>query len=257
MLRSLLVQMRKNRPIITLTLILSCLLSTMPQFFLPDTYNSLSGQYPSLNQFYFITLPAFTHSPDMLVRHLISNLLVFILFGSLIETLLGSARFALISLVTFISTTGIDYLHTNWPNRLGGGFHGASGICWGYHVFFIFVLIILFEKTGKKVFKDVFILAALALCAFDFVGIPVFEVVFSQQGFFQNFGQTLHLVSMLSVTPLIFAWRKEIESNVQKLISLEPIEFKRGKASFSLVAFFLLILMNAYGTVKLIAISCQ
>ena len=33
MLKCLLVQIRKNRPVITLTLIFSCLLSTIPQFF--------------------------------------------------------------------------------------------------------------------------------------------------------------------------------------------------------------------------------
>ncbi|MCE5188923.1 MAG: rhomboid family intramembrane serine protease [Eubacteriales bacterium] len=257
MLKCLLVQIRKNRPIITLTLIFSCLLSTIPQFFLPDVYNSLSGQYPDLSRFYFLALPAFTHSPGMLARHLIGNLLVFLLFGSLIECLIGSKRLALISLVTFASTTCIDYLHTNWPNPLGGEFHGASGICWGYHVFFIFVLILLYEKMGRKVFKDAFVIGLIVLCAFDFVGIPVFEVVFAKQGFFSNFGQTLHLVSMIVVIPFLLAWRKEIECNVQKLITMEPIEFKNRKEKLSLILFGLLVCMNAYGTIRLIAISCK
>jgi len=250
MLKCLLVQLKKYPPIVTMALIFSCLISTIPQLFLPELYNTLSGQYPNLNHFYFLALPAFTHSPGMLIIHLTGNLLVFLLFGSMIEIIIGSSRFAFISLLTFISTTGIDYLHAN-----GGSGHGASGIAWGYHVFFIFILIIMYEEKGKKVFKDIFVLLLLLLVVFDLFGIPIFEVVVSKQIFFDNFGQTLHLVSMVVVTPFVLLWRKDIEKNVVKLLAFERAEERRKSISPSVVLIFLLIIMNIYGTVKLATIS--
>ncbi|MEK4061476.1 MULTISPECIES: hypothetical protein [Paenibacillus] len=39
--------MSNRKPFFTLLLILSCLISTGPQFILPDLYNTITGQVPS------------------------------------------------------------------------------------------------------------------------------------------------------------------------------------------------------------------
>ncbi len=250
MLKCLFIQMKRKPPIVTMALIFSCLISTIPQFFLPEMYNVISGKYPDLRHFYLFTLPSFTHSPRMLITHLTGNLLVFLLFGSMIEIIIGSARFVFIALLALLSTIGIDYLHA-------GGGHGASGICWGFHVFYIFIMIIMYEEKGKSIFKDIFVVLLLLLAVFNLFGIPIFEVVVLKQRFFSNFGQTLHLVSMVIVVPWILLWRKDIERNTLKFLDGELIEVKRKIISPAIIVIFMLMIMNIYGTIKLATLSLK
>ena len=232
-------------------MIISCLISTLPQFFLSHVYSDITGQLATTKSFYLFTLSAFTHSPDMLVKHLIGNVLVFIVFGTVVEIIIGSKRFALISMMTFLSTTFISYLHTI-GNYSG---HGASGIAWGYHIFFIYFLIIIFRHKGKEIFKDGYIILALLLLVFDIFGIPILEVVALNKGFFENFGQVLHLISMATVIPFIFLWRSDIESNIKKLTSKEEIVNPVNNKNFAITAIIILVLLNGFGTYKAINLT--
>lgn len=251
MLKSIIFQVKRRLPIVSILLIVSCLISTIPQFFLSDSYSDITGQVATLKSFYLFTLSSFTHSPDILINHFIGNLLVFIVFGVICEIIIGSRRFALISIVTLISTTIIGYIHTT-DNYIG---HGASGIAWGYHMFYIFILIILFEQKGKSLFKDPYIIVSILLLIFDMIGIPTLEVIVLKKGLFDNFGQVLHLVSMVVVVPFIFAWRKDIEENV-KLFNLRdsaisPINYK----SISFILLIVLVVLNAFGTFRVITLT--
>ncbi len=180
MIRLMAFQLKKKVPIISLLLIFSCLLSTIPQFFLPYLYSDITCQAATFKSFYMFTLSSFTHTPSMLITHFVGNLLVFACFGILTEIIIGSKRFAFISVLTFFSTTIINYLNTT--GKYVG--HGASGIAWGYHIFFIFILIILYEYKKKALFRDIYIIFLVLLLTFDIVGIPIFEVVILKRRFF-------------------------------------------------------------------------
>lgn len=251
MLKVFIFQMRNRPPIFTIMLILGCMISTIPQFFLPNIYSDISGQVPSLTHFYLTPLSSFTHSPGMLINHFIGNMMVFLFIGSITEIVIGSSRYAFISLLTFTSTTFINFLHSE--GGIAG--HGASGICWGYQIFFIFILIILYEIRGKSIFKDVFIILLLLLITFTIVGIPTLEVLVQNNGFFQNFGQVLHLISMIVVVPFIFLWRKDIEFNVQQILERKPLHPQRNLKSLPPILLILLLLINIYGTIKVITIT--
>lgn len=248
MFQAIILQIKRKVPIVSLLLIFSCLISTLPQFFLGENYSYITGQKATLKSFYLFTLSSFTHSPQILFNHLIGNLLVFIFFGIVTEIIIGSRRFALISLITFLATTTINYLHST-NNYLG---HGASGIIWGYHIFFLYILIILFEYLGKEIFKDRYILIAIFLCLFDIIGIPILEVFIMEKGFFANFGQTLHLVSMVVVVPFVLMWRKEIEENVKMLISQKPMGNPITNKRMAIIIILLLVVLNGLGTYKII-----
>ncbi|MGL5255772.1 MAG: rhomboid family intramembrane serine protease [Proteocatella sp.] len=61
----------------------------------------------------------------------IANMMVLLFFGSLTEILIGTKKFALLSILTFLATSLTNYFH---DNSIYAG-HGASGIIWAYHVF--------------------------------------------------------------------------------------------------------------------------
>lgn len=253
MIKLIAFQLKKRVPIISVLLILSCLLSTIPQFFLPDLYSDITCQAATFKSYYLFTLSSFTHTPNMLITHFIGNLLVFLCFGVLTEIIIGSKRFAFITVVTFFSTTIVNYLHTT--GKYVG--HGASGIAWGYHIFFMLILVVLYEHKKKVLFKDIYIILLIGLMLFDIIGIPIFEVVVLKRGFFDNFGQTLHLVSMFVVVPFIFIWRRDIERNVKQFMLQEKIHYPTSLKSISIVILIILLALNAVGTFKVAAVSTE
>lgn len=251
MIQSVIFQLKRRLPLVSIVLVASCMISTLPQFFLSDVYSQITGQLATYNTYYLFTLNAFTHSPGMLVTHLTGNLLVFIVFGVIVELVIGSRRFALITLTTFLSTTLIRYLYTEGVHIA----HGASGIAWGYHSFYIFILILLFRYQGKKALKDIFLIFTIFLALFDVFGIPVVEVVVQKRALFENFGQVLHLVSMIVVVPLIFLWRKDIEANTKQLISGEPVGHGNNYKNIATGFIIAMALFNIFGTYKAIELT--
>jgi len=123
MIKLVSIQIKQNKPFVSLLLILSCCVATIPQFFLDSNYSFTTGQTATLDSFYLIALNVFTHSLEKLLNHFIGNLLAITIFGILTETLIGSKRLALISVVSYITTISVDYLHSS-----GGSSHGVSGI---------------------------------------------------------------------------------------------------------------------------------
>lgn len=182
--------MKRNKiltvPTITLLLIASCLISTIPQLFLSGYYNMITGQFPRLfREFYRITLPGFTHSPDIIFQHTIGNILVILVFGSMIEINLGSRRFSILTLATFFTTTMISMLSIS-P---GSTIHGASGICFGYMMYFLFIVIINIEQKNWVYFKKPLTIFAIILGLFSIFGIPAIEVFVMGLRFFSEFWQ--------------------------------------------------------------------
>ena len=248
MLKLILKQIRYRIPIITILMILTCIISTAPQFFFENIYSEVTSKIYGLDKLEYFQLPYFTHSPDYLINHLLGNILIFLVFGSLTEVLIGSRRISFIYLLTFISISMVNSLHSIDKNAG----HGASGICWGLNIFFIFILLVIYENKGRKIFKDVFVIFTMILLVFSVFGIPIIEVIVLKYRFFQNFGQTLHLVSMVVVVPFVFIWRKEIERSVKKLLDGEIIETDRKKINLSMILVIFLMGLNLYGTVKMV-----
>lgn len=251
MFKLLIEEIKKNTPIITVLLFVSSCISTIPQFVLPDIYSRITGTKASLDSFFIYTLSSFTHSPEMLVKHFVVNMMVLLLFGSLTEILIGTKKFALLSILTFLSTSLTNYFH---DDSIYAG-HGASGIIWAYHVFFVFVVIIIVEKIGKKAFKDSYIFIGTLISIFTLIFLPFLEVFIFNQYFFQNFGQTLHLISLCVAVPFVLIERKSIEDKAGKLIQRKNIERKVSLKNIPVVIIILILGMNLYGTVRVAGIS--
>jgi membrane associated rhomboid family serine protease len=242
---------RKNIPYISLLLLLSCLITTVPQFFLGDIYSDITGSPIRFNLPWAISVTAFSHSPGILFQHLTGNVLVLISMGVIIEVVLGSNAFALISLTTFLST-GLLGLFRGLDSS-----HGASGIFWGYHTVVFFILVVYKERYGwKALVKEPFLYIAALLTAFNFIGINVIEVFFMRQRFFGNFGQTIHLMSLLCVGPYLLVSRETIQNKVCAFFNgSEAVKSKQNKASG--VILVMICAVNLFSTIVIIGQSVQ
>jgi len=243
--------LKQRFPILSLLLAVSCLIATLPQFILPAAYSKLAGHFPSVNYLYLATLPAFTHAaaPDFRLVHLLGNTLIILCFGSLAEIVLGRNRFALISLLTFFTSTFVVYLHYYGTTE---EYHGASGICFGYLSLFLLLLIILIEQQRWDILQHpiaVFLIAFSAFCVF---GIPVVEVVVQKAGFFENFGQTIHLLSYVLVFVPILIWRKEIEETILRIITEGVPRENVRKKWIPQVLLLLVLALNLSNTVVVV-----
>lgn len=236
---------QKRFPVLSALLVISCLMTSIPQLFLPNVYNEITGQFPNIKSIYLITLPVFSHSPEIFFNHLIGNILVILLFGSLIEIILGSSKFSIITLFSFISTTSLNYFHSSG----NGSSHGISGLCFGYIVFFIFFIVILIENKKYFIFKNPIILFSMIIAVFSIIGIPIFEVVFLKQRLFNNFGQTIHLLSYSIVTPLLLLWRKEFEENIIAILNDNKIKKSNSIKIIPIIILILILLMNLFSTI--------
>lgn len=232
---------RHRFPVVTLALLVSCLMTTVPQFF-SGMYSRLAGAAFQYNLPWAFTLSAFSHSPDILAPHLVGNLLVLLTMGTLIELALGSNTLALASLLGFGVTRLVDLC------RGFGESHGASGIFWGYHLVVFFLLVLYSERYGlRRLLSEPYFWFFCALICFDLVGINLLEVLVLHQRFFANFGQTLHLVSLVAVTPYLLIARRRMEADAATFWEPGPL----GKNRFGVATAVLggLLLINAVATV--------
>lgn len=237
--------LRARFPWVTAMLLVSCLLSTIPQFFLPPAYSEISGQLPSIDAFYLVTLNAFTHDPNFLLLHLTWMIALFAVFGATAELVLGHGRYALISLLTLSVTTVVTYLHSG----AGPVGHGPSGIAWGYQVFFWLMLIVLYEQRGNAVFRNPLVLLAIALTLLNWIGFPAFQTLAMGSSFYGGFNSdTLHLLSLVVAVPFVLTWRRDIEENTSRILLSETIERDDSLKSLPVLFLLAVLFLNALGT---------
>ncbi|MFP4427023.1 MAG: rhomboid family intramembrane serine protease [Spirochaetaceae bacterium] len=247
--RSLVQALYERPPLVTPALLCGLLLTTIPQFFLPELYDLLTGTLFGVRLPHYLFLNVFSHSPSILLPHLLGNSVVLIFFGGISELVLGSRRMALLSLVTLTVTLATAYL------RDLTSVHGISGVIWGFHVPVLFLLLARAQHRGPgSTLKSPWVLLALVLFLFDFVGIHLLEVALLGLRPFENFGQVLHLVSVVVAMPFAFAWRGDIERAARGLSAIRARgtgwkHDARSLATPSLIGLAALLLLNGAGTV--------
>jgi len=240
--KSLRLRIGSRFPVVSAGLVLSCLITTLPQLALGDSYSRIAGAPGAAGHWWCFSLSAFSHSPDLLIPHLVGNLAVIILLGSAAELIVGSNCYALVSLVSFGLSSALS-----WLRGVGAG-HGASGIVWGFHLFALFFLIVSIERFGaRRALRDRYFLAAAILSVFDFFGIPLVETLVQGRRFFENFGQVIHLAVALFAAAYILARRRGIEADFLGFLRGEPAgKERRSPWIYSIFALFAL---NAAATI--------
>ncbi len=244
----LFVRYRSHPPVMTLALVASCLVTTIPQALLPDSYSAMTGM-TGLASLPFFTLPTFSHDPAILFLHVTLNSLVFLFFGAIVESMLGIARFSIVTLTTLVVSTVLVFFR-------GTPSHGASGVCWGYQLFVLLILCSYAEARARLARRDPFVHCSIALMAFNLAITPVIEAVFFGVRLGDNFGQFVHLASIVAVAPLTLRWRKDVERAVHALLELTPIApIPRGRIPVCILS--VILFYNALSTVVAIIFALK
>ncbi len=229
----------KDLPPVTMLLALSCLVISIPLFFSQELYAILGYDSWLGDDYWKLITSSFAHGNPgggsagiAPFPHMLGNVLAIVLLGALIERLLGSGRFFLLTLATFTT-------HTIWKVLYGGG-NGASGFCWGYVVVAAPILFWEWQKRKKQVFKDPLYLFIVFFSAFMLIGVAT---VLEIQGLeFWNGTNQAHVVSVLTALPIVFLWWNVMRKNWQRLEKDEPLDHGRPLLNAGAVGVSLLLL---------------
>lgn len=212
--------LRERPPYLTLALMAAVLATSIPQFFLGEIYDALTGTLFGLEVPHYFTLPLFSHSPDILMAHLLGNLAVLALFGGLSEIVLGSRRFAVLTVTAAAVSLAFSYL------RGLTEVHGVSGIGWTFHVPALLALIVAAERrpATRGLLRDPLLWVYAAFYLLDFALLPLVEVIVLGRRFFENFGQVQHLAAVVTAVPFVLVLRRAIERRVAGLCGADGFE---------------------------------
>lgn len=195
-------------PIVTFTLVLGCLVISLPILFETNIYDlfALWSEDPRPWQSVTHQFCHGEHGGANFWPHLITNLSFIVLFGGVIERLLGSGRFFTLTMAGFFTNLiRISFLTNNVSN-------GASGYCWGYVVFAVPVLIWIWRRQKWRALRDVFFVLATVTAVFGIFGLAL--IIWIRDSSLINNTNIAHLVSILTAVPFFLAWRKLLFANL-------------------------------------------
>lgn len=152
---------RKGNYIVSTCIAVLCVVVTLISLFIPSTYQAIAYAYP-IKYPWQVGTGIFLHGAPNLpiagsIGHLIFNLLLVIPFGLMIEKILGSKRFALMSLVLWVANAITFYIIAFVITPQGETAYGAgiSGIAFSYGIIGLCLLFVLGKKNFKLMFKQV------------------------------------------------------------------------------------------------------
>lgn len=152
---------KKGNYVVSICIAMLCVVVTLISLFMPNTYQAIAYAYP-IKYPWQIATGVFLHGAPNLplsgsIGHLIFNLLLVIPFGLCIEKILGSKRFALMSLMLWIVNVLTFYIIAFVITPQGETAYGAgiSGIAFSYGIIGLYSLFILGKKNFKLMFKQV------------------------------------------------------------------------------------------------------
>lgn len=152
---------RKSNYIVSICIAILCVVVTLISLFVPNTYQAIAYAYP-IKYPWQIATGVFLHGAPNLpiagsVGHLIFNLVLVIPFGIMVEKILGSKRFALMTLLLWLINAITFYIIAFVITPKGETAYGAgiSGIAFSYGTIGLFSLCTLAKKNFKLMFKQV------------------------------------------------------------------------------------------------------
>jgi len=239
-------------PYVSLGLVLSCVVISLPLFFSSEFYFVLGGGAGVNIRFWQVITSRFAHGGGMpLLPHLLANLIAFAFFGVVIERVLGSGRFFALSLAAFSAETVWRVVVNQWGN-------GASGICWGYLVFIWPILVWIWQKSKRQAFKDYAYVLAIGYALFMLFGLPI---LIWTSGVKSN-SNFIHFMSILAAFPFFLLWRKILFRNLEGIAEDQRLD--RGNSTWNKAAVATSITLLLFNVIvstgviaSLITYSCE
>lgn len=151
---------KKGNYIVSVIMALLCITVTIISTVVPNVYTTLAYAYP-VKYPWQICSGIFLHgSPDLsmagTIGHLGFNLLLVLPFGIMIEKIIGSKRFLILSIYLWIVNALVFYTIAFCVTPKGETAYGAgiSGIAFSYGIIGLYSLFRLAKKDLKSLFKQ-------------------------------------------------------------------------------------------------------
>lgn len=243
MISDLLYRKKLGIPYISYILIACCLVVSIPTYFFPRLYYvfgaSMFGQRSAYFWQNYIT-SHFEHGSFFvetqitqgvpLLLHLISNILVVGLFGSIVERLLGTLKFVLLSLIAVLSNIAASFAINSFGN-------GVSGIAWSYGPIVFVIIVKFFNHDRERLLKDFMLYISMLLFFMMWVFISV------RSSWTTNY---YHIIATLVGISFIVINKGAIEKRIKELDGdhMEILVNKRIVVCSIVLPLFLLVILG-------------
>lgn len=154
------IYLRKGNHVVSIIIATLCVTVTVISMLFPDTYQVFAYAYP-VQYPWQICSGIFLHgSPELpmvgTIGHLLFNLLLVIPFGTMIEKILGSKRFAVMSVILWAVNAITFFFIAMVVTPQGETAYGAgiSGIAFSYGIIGGYSLLVIGKKNFKMLFKQ-------------------------------------------------------------------------------------------------------
>ena len=155
------IYLKKGNYMVSVVIAAVCVIITIISMLIPSTYHAFAYAYP-IRYPWQICSGIFLHgSPELpmvgSIGHLLFNLLLVIPFGIMIEKIIGSKKFAIMSITFWIVNAVTFYIIAMVVTPKGEIAYGAgiSGIAFSYGIIGLYSLLVLAKKNCKLIFKQV------------------------------------------------------------------------------------------------------
>ncbi len=151
----------KTTPIVSICIAALCIIVTGIYFIVPKYYNALSFSLPIQYPWQFISGLFLHGSPNLpllgSIGHLLFNLILVLPFGIMVEKIIGSRKFLILSLFLWLINLILFYVIAFVMTPKGETAHGAgiSGIAFAYGAIGFCALLQLIQMTKKGVLRQV------------------------------------------------------------------------------------------------------
>ncbi len=235
-------------PYTTFCIILSCLIISLPILSSMKYYNKLALWSENPRPWQYITYQ-FCHGEPGGVNfwpHLITNIAFFLLFGVALERLVGSGRFFVLSLAGFATNLIRKFIVTTTVSS------GASGICWGYLVFIIPILVWIYRRRRSNAFRDMSFVLAVILTAFGLFGLAI--IMWFMDHSVVNNTNIAHATSILTATPFMLAWRRDMFDELER-IELEEDNRSKAQSVWDKIAVVPSVLILIFNSIMVLGVA--
>ena len=201
---------QKGNYIVSLTIAALCVLATLISVLFPDTYQAMECAYP-IQYPWQIFSGIFLHGKPTFplvatIGHLVFNLLLVLPFGIMIEKILGSKRFAAMSLAAWMVYTIAFFVIAMVETPAGETAYGAgiSGIAFSYGMIGAYILFVLGKRNRKLLLKQVSFYALMNIVVAMLVMINPFVAGVSSM--------IIHLIAVAFGVVYIMIYKKRIHN---------------------------------------------
>lgn len=208
-LSDILFKKKPKIPYLSLVFALGCILVSVPTYFRPELYDVFGGEWPV-----YYTWQTLTHflqhgsiGGDLpLSVHLICNLIVILIFGSISEKVLGAKRYFALILVSSLSAQVLRMLLGIWGN-------GASGIAWAFAPIAFITIFMIYRKNKAGLLGDFMFFICIIIFALIWIIITIGN--FAEGWVHSNL---IHLTATAVGMIFAFIWRAHIAQCVDDRI---------------------------------------